>query len=38
MMWCLRDLGTEIWAYEIYTGPLMEVEPASLGRIKALYK
>ena len=38
MMWCLRDLGTEIWAYEIYTGPLMPVEPASLGRIKALYK
>ncbi len=38
MMWCLRDLGTGIWAYEIYTGPLMAVEPSSLGRVKALYK
>ncbi|MEE9455993.1 MAG: hypothetical protein V3W11_02440 [bacterium] len=38
MMWCLRDLGTEIWAYQVDTGPLMAVEPASLGRIKALYK
>ena len=37
-VWCLRDLGAEIWAYEIYTGPLMAVAPASLGRIKALYR
>jgi len=35
---CLRDLGTEIWAYAVDLGPLMAVEPASLGRVKALYK
>lgn len=37
-MWCLRNLGTAIWAYEINTGPLMAVEPTSLGRVKALFK
>jgi hypothetical protein len=36
--WCLRNLGTEIWAYAIDLGPLMAVEPSSLGRIKALYQ
>lgn len=36
--WCLRDLGTEIWAYGVRIAALMEVQPASLGRIKALYK
>jgi hypothetical protein len=35
---CLRDLGTGIWAYAVDLGPLMAVEPASLGRVKALYK
>jgi hypothetical protein len=37
-IWCLRDLGTDIWAYELYTGPLMAVAPASLGRVKALFR
>lgn len=37
-MWCLRNLGTAIWAYEIDTGPLMAVTPASLGRVKALFR
>ncbi len=37
-MWCLRNLGTAIWAYELDTGPLMAVEPASLGKVKALFK
>jgi hypothetical protein len=36
--WCLRDLGTEIWAYRVEISGLMEVQPSSLGRIKALYK
>ncbi len=36
--WCLRDLGTEIWSYRVAISGLMEVQPASLGRIKALYK
>ncbi len=35
---CLRDLGTEIWAYVVELGPLMAVEPASLGKVKALFK
>jgi hypothetical protein len=34
---CLRDLGTEIWAYLVDLGPLMAVQPASLGRVKALF-
>jgi len=36
--WCLRDLGTEIWAYHVAISGLMEVHPASLGRVKALFK
>jgi hypothetical protein len=36
--WCLRNLGTEIWVYAVDLGPLMVVEPASLGKVKALYK
>ncbi len=35
---CLRDLGTEIWAYAVDLGPLMPVVPTSLGRVKALFK
>jgi len=37
-MWCLRDTGSERWAYQIDTGPLMDIEPASFGSIKALYR
>ena len=36
--WCLRDLGTEIWAYRVAISALMGVEPASLGKVKALFK
>jgi hypothetical protein len=36
--WCLRNTGTEIWAFRVQIGYMMPVEPASLGRIKALYK
>ena len=36
--WCLRNAGTEMWAYKVQVGHMMAVEPASLGRIKALYK
>ena len=36
--WYLRNTGTEIWAYRVQVGHMMAVEPASLGRIKALYK
>ncbi len=34
----LRNLGKEMWAYLIDTGPFIAVTPASLGRVKALYK
>ena len=37
-MWCLRDNGSERWAYQIDTGPLMALEPESLGRVKAMFK
>ena len=36
--WCLRDLGTEIWAYHVAISGLMEVQPSSLGRVKALFR
>ena len=36
--WCLRNAGTEIWAYKVQVGHMMAVEPASLGRVKALFK
>ncbi len=36
--WCLRDLGTEIWAYHVAISGLMDIEPASLGKVKALFK
>ncbi len=36
--WCLRHTGTEIWAYHVNVGPFMAVEPASLGKVKALFK
>jgi hypothetical protein len=37
-MCSLRDMGTEMWVYMIETGGLMPVEPASLGKVKALFK
>jgi hypothetical protein len=36
--WCLRDTGNEIWAYGVRIAMLMAVEPASLGKVKALFK
>jgi hypothetical protein len=36
--WCLRNTGAEIWAYRVQVGYMMAVEPASLGRVKALFK
>jgi hypothetical protein len=33
----LRNLGEEMWVYVIDTGPLIAVEPASLGKVKALF-
>jgi len=37
-MWCVVRSAGGTWAYEIETGPLMPVEPASLGKVKALFK
>jgi hypothetical protein len=37
-MCSLRDMGTEMWVYMIETGGLMSVAPASLGRVKALFR
>jgi len=34
----LRRVNTRLWIYEVYLGRGMPVEPASLGRVKALYK
>jgi hypothetical protein len=36
--WSLRRVNTRLWVYRVYLGQGMPVEPASLGRIKALYK
>jgi hypothetical protein len=36
--YCLRRVNTQLWVYYVYLGRGMPVEPASLGRIKALYK
>jgi hypothetical protein len=36
--YCLRRVNTQLWVYHVYLGQGMPVEPASLGRIKALYK
>jgi hypothetical protein len=36
--WCLRRVNTRLWVYQVFLGSGMPVEPASLGRIKALYK
>jgi hypothetical protein len=36
--YCLRRTASEIWAYEVDIGAYMPVEPASLGKVKALYK
>jgi hypothetical protein len=35
---CLRRLGSEIWAYHADIGGYMAVAPASLGKVKALFK
>lgn len=34
----LRRVNTRLWIYEVYLGRGMPVEPASLGKVKALYK
>ncbi len=36
--WCLREDADGLWAYHVYLGQGMAVEPASLGRVKALFK
>lgn len=36
--WCLRRVNTRLWVYQVFLGGGMPVAPASLGRIKALYK
>lgn len=36
--WCLRNAGTEIWAYRARVGSAMAVTPASLGKVKALFR
>ncbi len=36
--WCLRRVNTRLWAYQVFLGGGMPVEPASLGRIRALFK
>ena len=36
--WNLRRMGADIWAHKTRVTALMEVHPASLGRIRALYK
>jgi hypothetical protein len=37
-MWCLQIVNSIPWAFEVETGPLMDVDPASWGRVKALYR
>jgi hypothetical protein len=36
--WNLRRMGADIWAYKTVVTALMEVQPASLGKVKALFK
>ena len=36
--YCLRRVNTRLWIYEVYLGRGMPVEPASLGKVKALFK
>jgi len=36
--WGLRRAGTQLWVYEVFLGGGMPVAPASLGRVKALFK
>jgi hypothetical protein len=36
--YCIRQVSTELWIYSVYLGTGMPVEPASLGKVKALYK
>jgi hypothetical protein len=37
MYWCLRRVSTRLWVYLVDLGKGMPVEPASLGRVKALF-
>jgi hypothetical protein len=36
--YCLRLIGSDIWAYQTNIGGYMAVEPASLGKVKALFR
>ncbi len=36
--YCLRRVNTRLWVYRVYLGRGMPVEPASLGKVKALFK
>ena len=36
--WCLRRVNTRLWVYEVFLGGGMPVEPASLGKVKALFR
>jgi len=36
--WCLRRVDTRLWVYYVFLGGGMPVKPASLGKVKALYK
>jgi hypothetical protein len=38
MYWCLREGTDGLWAYQVFLGRGMPVEPASLGKVKALFK
>lgn len=35
---CIRRVSTEFWVYCVFLGTGMPVEPASLGKVKALYR
>ena len=38
MYWCLREDANGLWAYQVFLGRGMAVAPASLGRVKALFR
>jgi hypothetical protein len=38
LYWCLREDADGLWAYRVSLGQGMPVEPASLGKVKALFK
>jgi hypothetical protein len=38
LYWCLREDADGLWAYRVFLGKGMPVEPASLGKVKALFK